>query len=255
MRIKKLMFPGSQDYELGARLDLPEDGEPTAFALFAHCFTCTKNLRAIGNIGRALAQKGIGVLRFDFTGLGESEGDFADTNFSSNVADLVAAARYLQENYQAPEILIGHSLGGAAVIHAALQIPACAAVATIAAPSQLDHLRQLILSQDHEIREKGVAQVQIGPRQFTVKRQFLNDLARTNMRQAIADLDRPLAIFHSPVDRVVSIKNAYEIFELASHPKSIISLDQADHLLMEEEDSHYAGGMVATWASRYCAAG
>jgi putative redox protein len=252
VKIKKLRFPGSQDYELGARLDLPDEGEPTAFALFAHCFTCTKNLKAINNIDRALTDRQIAVLRFDFTGLGESEGDFAETDFSSNVKDLLAAADFLAAHYEPVKILIGHSLGGAAVIQAANQVPSCVGVATIAAPADLDHLKHILLSKNQEIREKGEAKVVIGGRQFTIKEQFLDDLERTNMRQAITQLERPLMIFHSPSDNVVDIKNAYEIFQAAQQPKNYISLDQADHLLMQEEDSRYVGFMVANWAHRYC---
>jgi alpha-beta hydrolase superfamily lysophospholipase len=253
MRIKKLSFPGSQEYELGARLDLPEEGEPQAFAIFAHCFTCTKNLKAINNIDQALTAAGIAVLRFDFTGLGESEGDFAETNFSSNVGDLVAAADFLAENYRAPQILIGHSLGGAAVMQAAQEVPSCVAVATIAAPAQLEDLKHLILSRGEEIEARGEARVQIGNQEFRLKKQFIEDLERNNMQRVIARLERPLIVFHSPADRVVDIRNAYAIFETASHPKSFVSLDQAGHLLLDEADSRYVGAMIATWASRYCA--
>jgi alpha/beta superfamily hydrolase len=251
MKIKKLRFPGSQDYELGARLDLPDEHPPAAFALFAHCFTCTKNLKAIGNISRALAERGIAVLRFDFTGLGESEGDFADTNFSSNVEDLIAAASFLKSDYQAPKILIGHSLGGAAVIQAAHDIPACVAVATIAAPSNLEHLNRLLVSTKEKIEREGVAEVTLGGRTFTIKKQFFDDLAEKNMRWAIAGLERALLILHSPVDQTVGIDNAHQIFTTARHPKSFISLDRAGHLLMDERDSLYVGAMIATWASRY----
>jgi alpha/beta superfamily hydrolase len=251
MKIKKLRFPGSQDYKLGARLDLPDEHPPAAYALFAHCFTCTKNLKAISNISRALAERGIAVLRFDFTGLGESEGDFADTNFSSNVEDLIAAARFLASDYQAPKILIGHSLGGAAVIQAAHDIPACVAVATIAAPSNLEHLNRLLVSTKEKIEQEGVAEVTLGGRTFTIKKQFFDDLAEKHMRWAIAGLDRALLILHSPVDQTVGIDNAHQIFTTAKQPKSFISLDRAGHLLMDERDSLYVGAMVATWASRY----
>jgi alpha/beta superfamily hydrolase len=251
MKIKKLRFPGSQDYKLGARLDLPDEHPPAAYALFAHCFTCTKNLKAISNISRALAERGIAVLRFDFTGLGESEGDFADTNFSSNVEDLIAAARFLASDYQAPKILIGHSLGGAAVIQAAHDIPACVAVATIAAPSNLEHLNRLLVSTKEKIEQEGVAEVTLGGRTFTIKKQFFDDLAEKNMRWAIAGLERALLILHSPVDQTVGIDNAHQIFTTAKHPKSFVSLDRAGHLLMDERDSLDVGAMIATWAGRY----
>jgi len=251
MKIKKLRFPGSQDYELGARLDFPDEDPPAAYALFAHCFTCTKNLKAISNISRALAERGIAVLRFDFTGLGESEGDFADTNFSSNVEDLIAAASFLESDYQAPRILIGHSLGGAAVIQAAHDIPACVAVATIAAPSNLEHLNRLLVSTKEKIEQEGIAEVTLGGRTFTIKKQFFDDLEEKNMRWAIAGLERALLILHSPVDQTVGIDNAHQIFTTARHSKSFISLDRAGHLLMDERDSLYVGAMIATWASRY----
>jgi putative redox protein len=251
VRIKKLRFPGSQDYELGARLDLPDAGQPVAYALFAHCFTCTKNLKAVGNVNQALAERGIAVLRFDFTGLGESEGDFADTNFSSNVADLVAAADFLATHHQAPKILIGHSLGGAAVMQAAHKIPSCVAVVTIAAPAELDHLGRLLLSTREKVEREGEAEVLLAGRKFKLKRQFFEDLERNNMQQVITNLGRAVLIFHSPFDSIVEIKNAHQIFELARHPKSFVSLDRADHLLLDEKDSTYVGAMIATWAGRY----
>jgi putative redox protein len=251
MKIKKFRFPGSQDYELGARLDLPDEVEPTSFALFAHCFTCTKNLKPVSNINQALTEEEIAVMRFDFTGLGESEGDFADTNFSSNVGDLIAAAKYLESHYQAPKILIGHSLGGAAVMQAAQYIPSCVAVATIAAPSDLDYVSRLFVHKQDEIQREGETEVKLAGRKFRIKRQFLEDLQQNNMKQIISELDKPLLIFHSPADTVVGIDNAYHIFDMANQPKSFISLDRADHLLMQERDSLYVGAMVATWASKY----
>jgi alpha/beta superfamily hydrolase len=253
MRIKKLRFPGSLDYELGARLDLPDDENPLAFALFAHCFTCTKNLKAINNIDHALTEHQIAVLRFDFTGLGESEGDFSDTNFTSNVEDLLAAVRFLRDRYAAPKLLVGHSLGGAAVIQAASDVPSCVAVAVIAAPSELGHLTRILLSKGPEIEERGEAEVNIGGRTFKIKKQLIDDLERSNMLKVISGLDRPLMLFHSPDDQVVGIENADEIFRVAQHPKSLISLDGADHLLLREEDSRYVGLMIATWATRYWA--
>ena len=251
MKIQKLRFPGSQNYTLGARLDAPDTGPPVAFALFAHCFTCTKNLKSVGTINQALTNQGIAVLRFDFTGLGESEGDFADTNFSSNVEDLVAAARFLETHYRAPKILIGHSLGGAAVIQAARRIPSCVAVATIAAPAELEHLRRLLVSTDERIERDGLGEIILGGLTFTIKKQFLDDLARNRMDQAIANLGRALLVLHSPADRTLGIECAHQIFSTARHPKSFISLDRADHLLMDERDSRYAGALMAVWASRY----
>ncbi len=251
MRFEQLFFQGAFGDRLAARLDLPEEDTQTAFALFAHCFTCTKNLKAVGNISKALTGCGIGVLRFDFTGLGESEGDFADTNFSSNVLDLLAAAAFLDSEYHAPAILIGHSLGGAAVLHAASQIPSAAAVATIAAPSDPGHLIQHLGKTKEIIETDGEADVSIAGRTFKIKKQFLEDLKQTNMMAAIRELNRALLIFHAPLDDIVGIDNAARIFQAAKHPKSFISLDRADHLLSRQQDSLYVGTMIAIWAQRY----
>ncbi len=251
MKFTKLLIENAHGEKLSARLDLPVDGEPAAYALFAHCFTCSKNLRAVTNISRALTQRGIAVLRFDFTGLGESEGDFADTNFSSNVADLVYAARYLEEHYQAPAILVGHSLGGAAVLQAAGELPGVTAVATIGAPCDPEHVSHLFDDAREEIEEKGVARVKLAGRSFTIKKQFLDDLEGQNMQERIRNLKRPLLIFHSPVDNTVGIENAAHIFQSALHPKSFISLDRADHLLNDEADSLYVGAVLAAWARKY----
>ena len=251
MRTKKVRFPGSQNYELGARIDLPDDGNPNACALFAHCFTCTKNLKAITNINHALTTEKIAVLRFDFTGLGESEGDFADTNFSSNVGDLVAAANFLGSHYEPPKILIGHSLGGAAVLQAARYVPSSVAVATIAAPFDPGHANRLFSSVKEKIDRDGVGDIVLAGRKIRIKKQFFDDLEQNNMEAFIANLNRALLIFHSPGDDVVGIDNAAQIFMKAKHPKSFISLDRADHLLSNKEDSTYVGAMVATWASKY----
>ena len=251
MKREKIEFPGSLSYNLSASLDLPEDEKPQAYALFAHCFTCTKNLRAIHNINKALTSHKIAVLRFDFTGLGESEGDFADTNFSSNVGDLVAAAEFLKKNYQAPKILVGHSLGGAAVLQAAGEIPDIRAVCTIAAPFDPGHVSRLLVSKREEIERSGEAEFNLAGSTFRIKKQFLDDLEQRQMQKVIERLNRALLIFHGPFDNIVGIDNAAKIFVAAKHPKSFISLDDADHLLMKEEDSLYVGKMVATWASKY----
>ncbi|CAN5885425.1 bifunctional alpha/beta hydrolase/OsmC family protein [soil metagenome] len=248
---KQVSFEGAQGDRLAGRLELPADGAPIAYALFAHCFTCGKNIRAAGNISRAMVQAGIGVLRFDFTGLGESEGDFADTHFSSNVADLVAAARFLKEKYEAPKILVGHSLGGAAVLMAAHELESVDAVATIGAPCRPDHVRHLLATAEDEIRERGEAEVVLAGRPFTIRKEFLDDLEEHHMQEVIAGLGRALLVMHAPMDQIVGIENAAEIFQHARHPKSFISLDTADHLLMREEDSRYAGAVVAAWAARY----
>lgn len=251
MRFEKLTFENEGGEHLAARLDVPVDGEPVAYALFAHCFTCTKNLEAVGHISRALVQQGVAVLRFDFTGLGESEGDFSETTFSSNISDLVAAARFLERERRAPEILIGHSLGGAAVLQAAEHLPDVRAVATIAAPYDPEHVTNLFEASLEEIEREGQADVQLGGRPFTIKQAFLDDLKAGHVEETIHHLGRPLLVFHSPVDQSVGIENARLIFQAAKHPKSFVSLDHADHLLSDEADSLYVGAMLAAWVRRY----
>lgn len=245
-----IRFPGALGPLLAARLDLPA-GIPVAFALFAHCFTCSKDTLAASRISRALTAHGIGVLRFDFTGLGGSEGDFANTNFSSNIADLLAAARWLRGQHQAPQILIGHSLGGAAVLAAAHEIPEARALATIGAPIDPGHVRHLLEPAVNEIEAAGVAEVVLAGRKFRVKKQFLEDLGNQNTRDRIAALRKALLIFHSPRDTIVDIENAAQIFMAAKHPKSFVSLDDADHLLTRKEDAAYVAAVLAPWASRY----
>jgi putative redox protein len=250
MQNKKISFDNDDGHSLSGLMALPET-PPKAFALFAHCFTCSKNLKAANNIARALADSGIAVLRFDFTGLGQSEGDFADTNFSSNVNDLLAAVRFLEEHYQAPEILLGHSLGGTAILQAAAEVPSAVAVATIGSPSEPGHVRHLFAGTEETLYEQGVAKVNLGGRPFTVKRQFLDDLERHELPSAVKALRKALLIMHAPLDDIVEIDNASALFANALHPKSFISLDKADHLLSREEDSLYAGRVLAAWASRY----
>jgi putative redox protein len=248
---EKVIFHNNRGEAISARLDMPPDGKPLAVALFAHCFTCTKNLKAVVLINRALADEGIASLRFDFTGLGESEGEFAETNFSTNVADLVSAARYLEAHFQAPKLLIGHSLGGAAVIRAAEQIPSSVAVCTIAAPAEAAHLTRLFESTKEEVERTGETEIKLAGRPFKITGQFLQDLERTRMRDSIANLQKALLIFHSPADEIVEIENAYQIFEAARHPKSFISLDDADHLLSRREDPGYVGSVLAAWSRKY----
>ena len=251
MNFKNLEFSNAAGQRLSARIDLPEGQPPSAYALFAHCFTCSKNIKAIGNISRALTREGIAVLRFDFTGLGESEGDFADTNFSSNVDDLVRAAEFMADNYQAPKILIGHSLGGAAVLQAAEKISSAVAVITIAAPADPGHVSHSLGNSKEVIERRGEATVDLAGRNFKIKKQFLDDLESVRMQKTIRNLNRALLILHSPIDDVVGIENAAKIFQTARHPKSFISLVNADHLLMDRKDSTYAGAIIATWALRY----
>jgi len=251
MQFKKHEFKNKDGQTLSARLDLPLDGRPLAYALFAHCFTCSKNIKAIAHISRALTREGLAVLRFDFTGLGESEGDFADTNFSSNVDDLVAAADFLESNYEAPRILIGHSFGGAAVLQAAARISASTAVVTIAAPADPQHVKQALGSLTETIQSRGEADVNLAGRKFTLKKQFLDDLEFVNIKATLQNLNRALLVLHSPLDETVGIENAAQIFQAARHPKSFISLDKADHLLSDPEDSLYAGSVIAAWALKY----
>jgi len=251
MRSQKVSFINSNNYELSARLELPVNQHPHTFAIFAHCFTCNKNLTAVRNISRALNMAGIAVLRFDFTGLGDSEGDFSDTNFTSNVEDLVAAADYLKENYQAPTIIIGHSLGGAAVLSAAGLLPEVKAVATIGAPFDPHHVSHLFEAGIDEIKSTGQANVTIGGRSFKVKKQFLEDLETQVIEDKLRNLRKAILVMHSPQDLTVEVENARRIYSTAHHPKSFISLDGADHLLTRKEDSLYVGDMIACWAKRY----
>jgi uncharacterized OsmC-like protein/alpha/beta superfamily hydrolase len=246
----EVRFPGSHGLTLAARLDLPA-GKPTAYALFAHCFTCSKDSKAASYISSSLAAAGIAVLRFDFTGLGGSEGEFANTGFSSNIEDLVAAADYLRKTYDAPQLLVGHSLGGAAVLAAAPQIPEVLAVATVNAPADPSHVIRNFASATAEIESTGEAEVILGGRQFTIRKSFIEDVRSQKLAQILPDLRRALLVMHSPRDELVDVSNATEIFIAAKHPKSFISLDDADHMLSRREDARYAGMVLAAWAARY----
>ncbi|MEA2822848.1 MAG: hypothetical protein QOJ86_4852 [Bradyrhizobium sp.] len=247
---ERFQFPGAEGQQLAASLDLPE-GQPVAYALFAHCFTCGKDVLAAKRIAVALATKGIAVLRFDFTGLGSSEGDFANSTFSSNVADLVRAADHLRETRKAPAILIGHSLGGAAVLAAAGQIPQAKAVVTIAAPSDPAHVTHFFADRLEDIRKHGKVEVSLAGRPFNIKREFLDDIAEHNLMDHVAKLHKALLIMQSPTDDTVGIDNATRIFVAAKHPKSFVSLPGADHLLSDRRDSMYAADVIAAWAERY----
>ena len=251
MSLQKISFQNKEGQNLVGRLELPVDQHPHNYAIFAHCFTCNKNLSAVKNIGKALTSKGFGVLRFDFTGLGESDGDFEDTNFSGNVEDLIAAADYLEANHSAPTLLVGHSLGGAAVIFAAAAIDSVRAVATIGAPSNPNHVRHLFKSGLEEIEASGKAVVNLSGRDFTIKKQFLDDLENKSLPETARGLRKALLIMHSPQDDTVAIKNAEEIYLAARHPKSFVAIDGADHLLLNKQDSIYAGEVIAGWAKRY----
>jgi len=251
MKSKNIYFSNHRGERLAATLDLPEDESPISYALFAHCFTCTKSIKAAVNIAAALNREKIAVLRFDFTGLGQSEGTFADTNFSTNVADLILASEYLAREFQPPQIIIGHSLGGAAVIQAAEKIPSLRAVVTIAAPHDPGHVAHHFENMRQQIKEHGSAEVILAGRKFTIKRQFLEDLEMQKLDTHIKSLKTALMVMHSARDTTVSIENAANIYKAAKHPKSFISLDDADHLLLKEEDSLYVGMMIAAWSHRY----
>ena len=247
---KMIRFPGSRGASLAARLDLPA-GAASAYALFAHCFTCSKDTLAAARISRALTLHGIAVLRFDFTGLGGSEGDFANTNFSSNIEDLIAAADWLRTTYAAPKLLVGHSFGGAAVLAAAHAIPESRAIATIGAPADPGHIRHLLSTSLRDIERTGEARVVLDQRTFTIRKQFLDDLAAQHVQNRIAHLNKALLVLHSPRDTIVDIENASQIFAAARHPKSFVSLDPADHLLTNRDDAAYVGAVLAAWAGRY----
>jgi len=249
-RSERLTFPGHAGDELAARLDLPV-GPPRAFALFAHCFTCSKDLPAAGRLSRSLAARGFAVLRFDFTGLGSSDGDFANTTFSSNVEDLVRAAEHLRANHRPPRLLVGHSLGGAAVLAAARRLEEVEAVATIGAPADPGHIEHLLADSKEEIEREGEAEVRIAGRPFRIRRGFLDDLDEQRLGSALGALDAALLVMHGPLDETVEVDNARRIYEAARGFKSFVSLADADHLLSRKEDAQYAGEVLGAWARRY----
>lgn len=248
---KQITFPGASGATLSAVLQMPSSGKPRGYGMFAHCFTCTKDIFAARQISTSLTEHGFAVLRFDFTGLGESEGEFASTNFTSNVADLVAAARYLAENHGPPKVLIGHSLGGAAVLAAAGQIKDAKAVCTIGAPAEPSHVEHLFTQRSEEIKKDGQAEVLLAGRPFVIQRQFLEDISGVKLSAKIRKMGKALLIFHSPNDKTVEISNARKIYEAAEHPKSFVALDGADHLLTRRADAEYVAEVTAAWAGRY----
>ncbi|WP_350333401.1 bifunctional alpha/beta hydrolase/OsmC family protein [Coralliovum pocilloporae] len=250
--VQRISFEGGLGETLAARLHVPS-GTVRAYALFAHCFTCTKDILAAKKIADELAKRGIALMRFDFSGLGQSGGDFAETSFTSNVGDILAAADYLRQNYEAPAVLIGHSLGGAATLAAAGDIPEARAVATIGAPSEADHVIHNFAAHLDEIEHSGEAEVSLAGRPFTIRKDFVEDLRAQSVTERVATMKKPLMVLHSPIDDTVSIDNARDIFTAAKHPKSFVSLDNADHLLSRAEDIAYAAEMIAAWASRYIA--
>lgn len=250
MQTSDVSFPGSQGAILTGLMDLPDDGvDLRACAVFAHCFTCSKDLRVVRGVARELTKEGIAVLRFDFTGLGHSEGDFAETTFSTNAGDLEAAGDWLAQHYEAPKLLVGHSLGGAAVLLAAGNMPSVEAVATIGAPCDPGHVSHLLSGAEFD--EDDRAEVVLAGRAFTISKEFLADLDGHNMERRIAKLDRPLIIFHSPVDTVVGIENAERIYTAAKHPKSFVSLHEADHLVTDPKTAAYLGHILSAWSQLY----
>ena len=253
MRSEKFTFPGHAGGQLAARLDLPT-GTPAAVALFAHCFTCSKDIAAARRLAARLAENGIAVLRFDFTGLGQSEGAFETTTFSSNVADLLAAATELSGRGLAPSLLIGHSLGGAAVVQAAPDLPGIKGVVTIGTPVDPAHVTHNFGSALARIAENGVAEVDLGGRALRIGQGFLDDVASGDLKPALARLNAALLVLHAPRDNVVGIENASAIFLAAKHPKSFVTLDDADHLLSHPADADYAADVITTWSRRYVAA-
>ncbi|MGK0296806.1 MAG: putative OsmC-like protein/esterase/lipase [Gammaproteobacteria bacterium] len=246
----KITFPNNQGEMLSASLEKPENS-PKFYAIFAHCFTCSKNVIAASKISRTLSDNGIAVLRFDFTGLGNSDGDFSNTNFSSNIQDIVSAANFLEDNYGSTKLLIGHSLGGAAVLAAAQLLPDVTAVVTIAAPATAEHIQHILSDKKDAIFDENKAQVEIAGRKFNIKKQFLIDIANYNSLDHIANINKALLIFHSPVDAIVSIDEAAKIYTAAKHPKSFISLDKADHLLSDKRDANYVAEIIVSWTSRF----
>ena len=251
MQSTKLNIQNSKGLQLQAYLELPPNQKPNNYAIFAHCFTCSSSLKPVINISRALTAHGFGVVRFDFTGLGQSEGEFADSHFSANVEDLLAVNDYMKEHYEAPSLLVGHSLGGAAVIVAASQLDNVKAVATIGAPSTTEHVKRHFSHQFDEIAEKGDVKVNIGGRPFKINQEFVDDFDKTDLPAITKQLRRPLLIMHAPFDKVVGIDNAQELFINAFHPKSFVSLDDADHLLLKEKDSNYVGNLIGAWVQGY----
>lgn len=251
MKKKKLKIKNSKGLVLNASIELPANQKPNYYAIFAHCFTCSSSLTAIRHVSRALTQDGFAVVRFDFTGLGSSEGEFADSHFSANVEDLLDVHKFITEHYEAPSLLVGHSLGGAAVLVAASKLKAVKAVATIAAPATVSHVKELFSHQVEDIEEKGDIEVNIGGRPFLINKDFVEEFDNTDLPEVVKNLRKPLLIMHSPFDQIVGVENAEQLYKNAHHPKSFISLDNADHLLSEEDDSKYVGEIIGTWSKRY----
>ena len=251
MKNQKLEIQNEKGLKLQAYLELPANQKPNHYAIFAHCFTCTSSLSAVKNISRSLTKHGFAVVRFDFTGLGMSEGEFADSHFSANVQDLIAVNNFLSFNFKAPTLLVGHSLGGAAVISAAFELDNIKAIATIGSPSTVGHVTHLFSHGIDEIKEKGEVEINIGGRPFKIDEEFVSDFYKADLPTTVKNLRKPLLIMHSPIDTIVGIENAEELYRNAHHPKSFITLDNADHLLSNKADSKYVGNIIGVWVQRY----
>ena len=247
----KLNIQNKKGHKLQAFLELPADQKPQYYAIFAHCFTCSSALGAVKNISRSLTSHGFGVVRFDFTGLGRSEGEFAESYFSANVDDLMAVNDYLKAHYQGPGLLVGHSLGGAAVIVAASKLENIKAVATVGAPATVSHVTHLFSHGIEEVKEKGEVEVNIGGRPFKINEEFVEDFGKIDLPEITKNLRKPLLIMHAPFNQIVGVDNAHKLYHGAHHPKSFVSLDDADHLLSNSKDSLYVGNVIGTWVQRY----
>lgn len=251
MPAKKVEFLNKDGIKLAGKIEFPLTKIPEAYAIFAHVFTGSKNLSSARHISRALTLNGFAVLRFDFAGLGDSDGDFSDTNFTSNVNDILSASKFLEDNYEAPKIIVGHSLGGAASVFAANELDNVQAVATIGTPSEPEHVTHLFNCKMEDIEEKGFAEVEVGGRPFTIRKQFIEDLRSKKMFELVGNLRKAILILHSPQDRVVEIDHAAKIYHAAHHPKSFVTLDHADHMLMNKDDAYYTGNVISSWVKRY----
>ncbi|WP_431134633.1 bifunctional alpha/beta hydrolase/OsmC family protein [Psychroserpens mesophilus] len=251
MRTNKIEITNKKGYNLAAYLELPANQKPNYYAIFAHCFSCTSNYNATKNISRSLTSHGFGVIRFDFTGLGRSEGEFSESHFSANIEDVIAVSNHITEHYQAPCLLIGHSLGGAAAIVAASKLDNIKAVATIGTPATIKHVTQHFSHAIDDVADKGEVEINIGGRPFKVNQEFVNDFSKTDLPEITKKLRKPLLVMHAPFDKIVGIDNAQKLYQNAMHPKSFISLHDADHLLLNSKHSHYAGRLIGEWAQLY----
>lgn len=251
METVKVQFTNSKGIILSGYLDLPENKKPIAFSIFSHCFTCSKDLKAIANIDKSLSDEGIAVLRFDFTGIGESEGEFSDTNYSDYLNDLISAAEFLEFNYEAPKVLIGHSLGGCIAIESADKIQSVKAVITIGTPAEPSRLSEKLRRTKAKAEIEGIAETEIGGIKYKFKKQFFDDIEKHRLEPFIKNLERPLLVMHSPIDSYTPFEEGEKIFQTAGYPKSFVSLDKVDHLMLNKEDALYIGSVIASWAKKY----